>query len=58
MSSDDAYRLIHKALGDWIVNSLENGFDDDPLRGDYCANLLKMAQIMRNIEGHADVATD
>ena len=58
MSSDDAYRLIHKCLGDWISGALENGFEDDPLSGDYAKGLMMMAEIMREIEVHTDVATD
>ena len=58
MSSDDAYGLIHKCLGDWICDILQNGFEFDPL-SDNCANeLLAIAQIMREIEEHTDVATD
>ena len=58
MTSDDAYRMIHKCLGGWIKGSLEDGFEDDPIRGDYTKDLMSMAAIMREIEGYTDVATD
>jgi hypothetical protein len=58
MLSDDAFRLIHKALGEWVSGALEDGFQDDPIRGDYALDLMRIAQLMREIEGHTDVATD
>lgn len=58
MTSDDAFRMIHAALGAWVKGSLEDGFQDDPLRGDHTDDLLKMANILRDIERHTDVACE
>ena len=55
-TSDDAFRMIHDYLGQWVKGSLEDaGFQDEPVRADgkgHADELVLIAAMMRQIEEH------
>lgn len=55
-SADDAYNKIHTALAIWIHYALDEGFMDDPLMGNHVTDLIRMADIMKSLEGRIDRA--